>query len=350
MNKRKQFKIGNYVISEKNPPFIIAEVGQAHKGSIKKVFKFIDELASTGINAIKFQTHYADHESTLDEKFRVQIKNFKTRYDYWKSVEFSKDEWLKIKKYSNKKKLIFLSSVFSLKGFNILNKIGMPAWKIASGEYNSNYILKEVYKTKKPLIISTGLMNNKEIYKMHKNLNKNKIQHAFLHCVSNYPVKLNKVGLNNIESLNKKLDCPIGYSDHSGNLIVPINSMIIGAKIIEIHAKLQTNDDGPDSSSSLTINEIKNLCHFRDGIQLIKNNPINKDKLSSDLIKIKKLFSKSFALNKDMKKGSIITSDDLTFKKPGTGYDQSKIKFLLGKKLSRFVSSKVLLRSKHFKK
>ena len=120
MNKRKQFKIGNYVISEKNPPFIIAEVGQAHKGSIKKVFKFIDELASTGINAIKFQTHYADPESTLDEKFRVQIKNFKTRYDYWKSVEFSKDEWLKIKKYSNKKKLIFLSSVFSLKGFNIL--------------------------------------------------------------------------------------------------------------------------------------------------------------------------------------------------------------------------------------
>ena len=96
MYKRSQIRIGNYIISEKNPSFIIAEIGQAHNGSIKRVFRFIDELSKTGINAIKFQTHYAAHESSLDEKFRIKIKNFKTRYDYWKSVEFSKQEWFKI--------------------------------------------------------------------------------------------------------------------------------------------------------------------------------------------------------------------------------------------------------------
>ncbi len=349
MDKKKDFRIGNYLISEKNPTFIVAEIGQAHEGSMKKVIRYIDELSKTGVNAIKFQTHYAEQESSLDEKFRVKIKKFRTRYDYWKSVEFSSSEWFKIKKYCNKKKIIFLSSVFSLKGFNILNKIGVAAWKVASGEYNSKYILNEMYKTKKPLLISTGLMNNNEIFKMHRLLNKKKIQHSFLHCVSSYPVKLEKVGLNNIQNLKKKLKCQIGYSDHSGNLIVPVNSMILGAKIIEIHAKIKANDKGPDSSSSLTIDEIKRLCAFRDDIHLLQNNPINKEKLSPDLIKIKRLFGKSIALNKDMKKGSIITLNDLTFKKPGTGFDQSKINFILGKKLTRFVSSKVILKPKHLK-
>ena len=349
MYKRSQIRIGNYIISEKNPSFIIAEIGQAHNGSIKRVFRFIDELSKTGINAIKFQTHSAAHESSLDEKFRIKIKNFKTRYDYWKSVEFSKQEWFKIKKYCQRKKVIFLSSVFSLKGFNVLNDLGVLAWKVASGEYNSNYILREMYKTKKPILVSTGLMNNREIYKMHRILNKNKIHHAFLHCVSNYPVKLTKVGLNNIENLKKKLNCIVGYSDHSGNLIVPINSMILGAKIIEIHAKLKSNEKGPDSSSSLTIDEIKQLCDFRDNIHEIKINPVNKNKLSSDLIEMKKIFGKSLALNKNLKKGSIISLNDLTLKKPGNGYSENKLKSIVGKKLSRFVSSKVILRPKHFK-
>tara|TARA_Y100000816_G_C26105666_1_gene587482 strand:+ start:2164 stop:3213 length:1050 start_codon:yes stop_codon:yes gene_type:complete len=348
MNKKKQFKIGDYIISEKKPSFIIAEIGQAHEGSIKKVYRYINALSQTGVNAIKFQTHYAKYESTFDEKFRIKIKKFKTRYSYWNSVEFSKTEWIKIKKYCNKKKLIFLSSVFSLEGFRIINEIGVPAWKVASGEYESNYILKEMYRTKKPLIISTGLMNNKEIYKMHKHLNKKKINHAFLHCVSNYPVKLNKVGLNNIQNLKEKLNCQVGYSDHSGNLNVPISAIFFGAKIIEVHAKLKKFDSGPDGTSSLTIKEIKKLCTFRDDIHLIRSNPINKNNLGSNLIKIKKLFGKSLALKKDMGKGSKISLKDLTFKKPGTGFNKNQINSIIGKKLSRFVSSKVLLKPKHF--
>ena len=339
MNKKKQFKIGNYIVSEKKPTFIIAEIGQAHEGSIKKAYKYINELSKTGVNAIKFQTHYAEHESTLDEKFRIKIKKFKRRYDYWRSVEFSKKEWIKIKNYCNKKKLIFLSSVFSLKGLDVINKVGVPVWKIASGEYKSDYMLKEIYKTKKPIIISTGLMNNKEIYNMHKELNKKKIIHAFLHCVSNYPVEIKNVGLNNIQNLRGKLNCQIGYSDHSGNFNVPISAIFFGASIIEVHAKLKKIDDGPDGTSSLTINEIKKLCSFRDDIYLLKNNAVNKNNLTANLIKIKKIFGKSIALKKDMNKGSVISLKDLTYKKPGTGFGGNKIKLLIGRKLSRFVSS-----------
>ena len=349
MIKRTNLKIANYLISEKNPAFIVAEIGQAHNGSLKNVINYIDKLSNTGVNAVKFQTHYANEESTYDEKFRVKIGNFKSRFNYWKSVEFTFEEWKKIKKYCEKKKLIFLSSVFSLKGFEVIKKLKAPAWKVASGEYNSKYIISKMFRTKKPIIISTGLMRNIEIINMHRYLNRKKVSHCFLHCVSSYPVHLKEAGLNNLNELKKKLNCQIGYSDHSGKIIVPIYAIINGAKIIEVHAKLKKIEKGPDSSSSLTIKEIYDLCKFRDQVHLLQMNPINKNKLSNNLLKIKKLFNKSLALNKNLNKGSKISIKDLTFKKPGTGYNQSKLKYIIGKKLTRFVSSKVILKPIHFK-
>ena len=116
-----------------------------------------------------------------------------------------------------------------------------------------------------------------------------------------------------------------------------------------MHAKLKKIEKGPDSSSSLTIKEIYDLCKFRDQIHLLQMNPIKKDKLSNNLLRIKKLFNKSLALNKNLNKGSKISIKDLTFKKPGTGYNQSKLKHIIGKKLTRFVSSKVILKPIHFK-
>ena len=128
-------KIGNVSIGDNYKPFIIAEVAQAHNGKISKVFKFIDYISKTGVDAIKFQTHIADQESTLDEPFRKNFNfnnKFKSRYDYWKSVEFSIDEWNKIKKYYEKKKLIFITSVFSLKAIQMMKKIGIKAFKIGN--------------------------------------------------------------------------------------------------------------------------------------------------------------------------------------------------------------------------
>ena len=104
---RKILKIANRNISDQHPPFIIAEIGQTHNGSIEKAFKFIDKVKMNGGDAVKFQLHIASEESTLDEPFRIKIKNFKSRYDYWKSVEFTNEEWFKISNYCKKKKLFF---------------------------------------------------------------------------------------------------------------------------------------------------------------------------------------------------------------------------------------------------
>ena len=343
---RKTFKISNHHISDNHPPFIIAEIAQSHNGSIEKVFKIIDQVKENGGDAVKFQLHIASEESTLDEPFRVKIGNFKTRYDYWKSVEFKAEQWFKISNYCKKKKIIFLSSVFSKKGIEILKKIKIPAWKVASGEFNSNHILDEMIKTRLPILLSTGMMSFKEIIKMHRKFNSKSIKHAIFQCTSNYPVKLQKTGLNIIEQFRKKLNCQIGYSDHSGSIAPSLMALTLNSNLIEVHVKLDNNDKGPDSSSSIDFNQFRDLCRLRSEIFIINNNPVNKNIIPKDIIKMRNLFGKSLALKFNMKKGSIIKKDYITMKKPGFGFKENEIKKIIGRKLLKNVSSNRILRKK----
>lgn len=343
---RKILKIGNRNISDKNPPFIIAEIGQTHNGSIEKAFKFIDKVKINGGDAVKFQLHIASEESTLDEPFRIKIKNFKSRYEYWKSVEFSNEEWFKISNYCKKKKIIFLSSVFSKKGIEILKKVKISAWKVASGEFNSKYILDEMISSGLPILFSTGMMNFREIKQLHNKLEKKSVNHGIFQCTSNYPVDLKKTGLNVVSELRQKFNCQIGYSDHSGLLSPSVMALTLKANLIEVHLKLNNNDKGPDATSSLNFKEFKKLCKIRDEFFIINNNPVNKNIITKDIIKMRKLFGKSIALKEDLKKGSIIKKENLTMKKPGIGFREDQMKNIVGRKVASYVSSKRILKSK----
>lgn len=343
---RKNFKIDNRVISDKSVPLIIGEIGQAHNGSIEKAFNFIDEIKENGGDAAKFQLHLASEESTLDEPFRIKIKKFKNRYSYWESVEFSTEEWFKISTYCKKKKIIFLSSVFSRKGVDILTKVKTSAWKVASGEFRSDELIQDMMETKLPILFSTGMMNFNEIKNLHSKLNKNLIDHAIFQCTSNYPVKLKNTGINVISELRKKFNCQIGYSDHSGLLSPSLMALTLRANLIEVHLKLNKNDKGPDASSSLDFKEFKNLCRMRDEIFLVNKNPVNKNIIKNDIHVMRKLFGKSISLKKDLKKGCIIKIDNLTMKKPGFGFKESQMKNIVGRKVVNFVSSKRILKPK----
>ena len=343
---RKILKIGNRIVSDKHHPLIIAEIGQTHNGSIEKAFKFIDKIKLAGGDAVKFQLHIASEESTLDEPFRVKIENFKSRYDYWKSVEFTNEEWFKISKYCKKKKIIFLSSVFSKKGIEILKKAKISAWKVASGEFNSKYILDEMINSRLPILFSTGMMNLTEIQKIHQKLNNKSANHAILQCTSNYPVKLQNTGINVIKEFRKKFNCQIGYSDHSGSIVPPFMALASNSNLVEVHVKLDTKDKGPDSTSSLNLIQFKDLCEMRDQVHIINTNPVDKNIISKDLIKMRNLFGKSIALKFDLKKGSIIKKSDLTMKKPGFGFKENQIKYIVGRRLIKNVTSKRILKKK----
>ncbi|MDA7770584.1 N-acetylneuraminate synthase family protein [Candidatus Pelagibacter sp.] len=346
MNNNK-FYIDNRLITNQTKPFLIAEVAQAHGGNIKRVFKFIDEVSKNNIDAIKFQTHISEFESTYDEPFRKKIKSFKSRYDYWKSMEFKKDEWLKIKKYCKKKKIIFLSSVFSIAAVKLLSDIGLKTWKIGSGECNSFDLLEYIKKkcSKDSVIISTGLMNNKRISEIYKFFNK-KNPLCIMHCVSKYPAKFNELGLNNIDELNNKYNCIIGYSDHSGSVYSILYALSKSIPIIEFHVKINEDNKNLDKTSSIKIKDLDLITSANDIFFKINKSKINKKILSKEQSLMLKIFGKSLCFKKNMYKGQIVKKEDLTLKKPGTGINFKNMNKLIGKKISKNISSKRLIKLK----
>ena len=329
---------------------IIAEIGQGHQNSLKEAKKLIDLTSSSGADIIKFQTHYADAESTYDEKFRKGFKfTHKTRFDYWKSCEITKNEWIELKKYSNKKKLIFTSSPFSEKAFFVLKSIGVNLWKIGSGEFYSDELINLVLKTKNPIILSTGLSNWKEINKKINLLKRLKKNFAVLQCTTQYPLPLKDVGMNIIYEMKKKFNCPVGLSDHSGSIFPSLLALSDNTtQIIEVHVTKKNNKTNPDNSSSISFDQLAFICNYRDKLEILKNTKINKDTVSQKLLGTRKLFTKSLALKEDLKRGSTIKKKDLSFKKPGTGLSRSEIKNILGRKAKYNISKNRLLKRSFF--
>ena len=328
---------------------IISEIAQSHIGSLNKIKQIINKISSTGADYIKFQTHIANAESTLDEPFRVKIKNYKNRIEYWKKMEFSKNQWRVIKKYCKKKKIKFLSSPFSNEAIDLLEKINTPAWKIGSGEFFSKSLIEKICKTRKPMYLSTGLATLKDISKVVKFLKKKKSDFTIMQCTSLYPCPINKVGINNLDILKKKFKCKVGLSDHSGSIYPSIYAMVQGAEIVEVHVAIEKNSKNPDFDSSICLNQLKELVIARDQIFNLRKYQTDKSKISGKIKKIKKIFTKSCTLKENKIKGYKITLNDITFKKPGFGYSEDDIDKIIGKTLIRDKSSNRILKKNDFK-
>jgi len=332
---------------KKNTCKIIAEVGQLHDGNINIAHNIIDKLHETKVDAVKFQTHYADEESTIQEPWRVNFsKKDRTRFDYWRRMEFSINEWLELKKHCEKLNMEFLSSPFSPKAVNILKKIGIKYFKIASGEVSNSLLMNEVLKTRIPLIISSGMSNIHEIDKIIRKLKIKKIKFALLQCTSQYPCKAEDLGLNNLKVFKDRYKCLTGFSDHSGNVFAALAAISLGANFIETHVTFSKDYFGPDSSSSLTFEEIKQLVEGRDYILKIINNPVQKNKFNKILEKNKKIFTKSIVLNKDLNKNQTIKLSDISLKKPNIGLNSNMIDQVVGKKLKTKMKKNKFLKFK----
>ena len=340
----KEITINKKKIGKGNPAFIIAEVGQAHEGSLAIAHSFIDAAYDSGADAIKFQTHIAKAESTLDEKFR---KKFPTqdnnRYEYWKRMEFSFSQWKELKEHSDDKGIIFLSSPFSLEAFDILNELNIPAWKIGSGEYNSNLLIQKMVESNKPVLLSTGMSYIDEIDEKVKYLNDKKCDYAIFQCTSQYPTKPENVGINFISDFINKYNVPIGLSDHTGNIFSSLASISLGANLIEVHVTFNKKMFGPDASSSINFDQFKFLIKGRDEIFKYLNSNKSKNEITNNISKMRELFTKSLAFNNDMNIGDIITKDSLVLKKPGTGIPIDKINEVIGKELIKDVCANRLL-------
>lgn len=316
--------------------FIIAEIGQAHEGSLGILHSYIDALSSTGINAIKFQTHIAEAESSVFEPFRVKFSyEDDSRFDYWKRMEFTLTQWKDIKKHCDDVGLEFISSPFSNMAVDLLEEVGVQKYKIGSGEVSNYLMLEKIAKTGKDIILSSGMSNFAELDETINFLKPFKNKLSVLQCTTKYPTNAEDIGLNVINELRERYRLPVGLSDHSGTIYPSLAAISLGASILEFHVVFDKKMFGPDSQSSLTILEIKQLT---EGIRFIEKsleNPIDKND-HNKFKDLKHIFEKSLAINRDMREGDVIMFEDLEAKKPsGYGIPAKEYRNVLGRKIIR---------------
>lgn len=326
-----KFNIEQHHISEQEPCFIIAEVGQNHDGSLGTAHAFIDAVSKTGANAIKFQTHIASQESTPEEPWRIKFSyQDDSRYDYWKRMEFSKEHWKGIADHCKEKDLVFLSSAFSEEAISLLESINMPAWKIASGEVSNTKLLKAIAKTNNPVLISSGMSSITEIQSAI-DIVKASCPYSVLQCTSAYPCPPEKLGLNMIPIYRTAFDCPVGLSDHSGEIFSGLAASVIGIDILEVHVTLSKEMFGPDISSSITTQDLSTLVKGIRYNEIINRNPVDKNQLAKELQPLRDLFTKSIVSKVDIPANTIITKSMITAKKPGTGIPEKDMNLIIGK-------------------
>jgi len=314
--------------------YIIAEIAQAHDGSLGMAHAYIDAVAKTGVDAIKFQTHIAAAESSVHEPFRVKFsKQDATRYEYWQRMEFTLEQWKGLKAHCDEVGLDFLSSPFSNAAVNVLEEVGVKLYKVGSGEVNNFLLLEKISSTRKPIIISSGMSSFAELDETVAFLKKKNCEFSILQCTTSYPTSPTQFGLNVIQELKERYQVPVGFSDHSSGMEAGIAAVTLGAEILEFHVVFDKEMFGPDAKSSLTFPETTQLVKAVRNIDEALNHPIDK-KDNSQFAELKQIFEKSLAVNKNLPKGHTLTFDDLEAKKPKNyGILASKFQEVIGKQL-----------------
>ena len=334
------FEIGARNIGDGAPGYLIAEVAQAHDGSLGTAHAFIDAAAAAGADAIKFQTHLAEAESTRDEPFRVAFsRQDSNRYEYWQRTGFSGEQWAGLAQHAGEAGLAFLSSPFSLEAVELLRALDVPAWKVASGEVGSRSLLAAMCADGRPVLLSTGMSSYDEIDDAVTAIKRTGAPLAVMQCASRYPTPLERVGLNVIADYRQRYDCPVGLSDHSGSVYPALAALAQGADIIEVHLTLSRHMFGPDVPVSLTVEELQAVAAARDAFHTMAAHPVDKDAAANDLSEMRAMFGRSLALRADLPAGTMIDAEMLTAKKPATGIPADALDTIVGRQLVQAVSA-----------
>lgn len=330
-------KIDIKKISKNNCPYLIAEIGVNHNGSIYIAKKLIDLAQKAGFDAVKFQTYNLDgllKKNTHTTDYQLNKSKNKNMYQLLKKYILSYDQFLILSNYCKDKKITFLSTPFDIESAIFLNKINIPAFKISSSDNDNYLLLDQIKKFKKPIILSTGMSTNFEINKTIKYLKLSKSKLSILHCVSEYPTKLINSKIYNIKNLKKFGYC-CGLSDHTEGIESSIASISLGVKIIEKHITLDKKMEGPDHSASL---EARNLNEYVKKIKDISKSLIERSdrNLSNEEKKIKSLAKKALYFNRACQKGEKITTNDIIALRPRlNGIPPSDLKKIIGKKIKQ---------------
>ena len=317
--------------------FIIAEAGVNHNGSFEIAKKLVDEAKNAGVDCIKFQTFKSDNlvsKNAQKAEYQKNTTGGGSQIDMLKKLELSYEEFSALKEYCDQKEICFLSTPFDFDSIEFLNKIDMPFWKIPSGEVTNYPYLVAIAKTKKPIVMSTGMCSINEIKDAVNVLKTNGTESIkLLHCNTEYPTPYEDVNLRAMNTLRETFGFEVGYSDHTKGIEVPVAAVALGATIIEKHFTLDRNMEGPDHKASLEPHElnemVKSIRHIEKALGSEEKTPSPSEKKNILIAR------KSIVAKKRINSGETLTECNITVKRPGTGISPMKWPEVIGKKAIR---------------
>jgi N-acetylneuraminate synthase/N,N'-diacetyllegionaminate synthase len=334
----RKVNIQGKLVGEGEAIFIVAEAGVNHNGDVDLGKELIDVAKEAGADAVKFQTFKAEAlVSKYAEKAEYQKETtspIESQYLLIKKLELGDDELKELYDHAKKRNIIFLSSAFDEKSADLLDSLGVPAFKIPSGEITNIPLLQHIAQKKKPIILSTGMATMDEIEEALNIIKEEGLEDIILlHCITDYPARVSDVNLRVMVTLRKKFDLPVGFSDHTLGIDMPIAAAALGAAFIEKHFTLDRNLPGPDHKSSLEPAELKEMVRAIRNVEEALGDGIKR--LTDAEEKNKKILRRSIVAKVNISRGGVLTKEMLDLKRPGFGIAPKYLNKIIGKKAKK---------------
>ncbi len=328
--------IGNKKLGCGEPCFVIAEAGVNHNGNLDMGLKLVDVAADAGADAVKFQTFKTEQLVTRTApKAAYQQANtnsIESQFDMIRQLELSQEAYRKIAERAAERKILFLSTPFDMASADFLAQLGVPAFKVPSGEITNIPFLQYIARKGKPIILSTGMSFLGDVETaVRAIMATGNSELVLLHCVSNYPAAPNDINLRAMHTMGQAFNVPIGYSDHTLGNEIPFAAVAMGACIIEKHFTLDCELPGPDHKASSTPDELRALIR---GIRVIEASlGTGRKECTISEVSTAAVARRSLVAARDLPSDTLLTDDMVAILRPGTGLPPTMLPYLLGRRL-----------------
>jgi N,N'-diacetyllegionaminate synthase len=342
----KKIRIDGRLLGVGEPTFIVAEIGVNHNGSVHMARKLIDAAKDAGADSVKFQSFKTERIVTKYAEKAVYQKETtdpkKSQFSMLKKLELGDAEIKELHRYAQKRNILFLSSAFDEESVDLLDSLDVPAFKVASGELTNLPLLRHMANKKRPMILSTGLSTLDEIEEALAVITEEGVEEIILlHCVTSYPAKEEEANLKVMDLLRRQFGFPVGFSDHTLSITVPIAAAALGAVLIEKHFTLDKTLLGPDHRASLEPTEFKEMVKGIRDVEKALGDGMKR--LTANEEEIKKAARRSIVAKTRIPKGTIIRENMVDFKRPGTGLEPKNLCKIVGKRTKKDIEPDELI-------
>jgi N,N'-diacetyllegionaminate synthase len=344
-------KIGNRSIGPQQPVFVIAEAGVNHNGDLELARKLIDVAVEAGADAVKFQTFHADHLVTPQApKAAYQLQTTgetESQLEMLRRLELSPSAHRELQSYCNERKIIFLSTPFDEQAVDFLDELGVPAFKISSGDLTNSPLLEHIAGKGKPVILSTGMAELGEVIEAVSVLSAAGCENPILlHCVSNYPADAAEVNLRAMQTIRAAFNVPVGFSDHTEGIDVALAAVALGACVIEKHFTLDRALPGPDHRASLEPAGLRQLVQSIRRVETALGD--GRKKPSASELETARVARRSLVAAQDIPAGVTLERKLVVLRRPGTGMSPAMLAEIVGRRARRAIAAGTLLESDMF--